>query len=541
MAVKVLQKLEEQLNCSICLDTYTDPKLLQCFHVYCRQCLVPLVDRNQQGQLGLTCPTCRQVTPVPDRGVAGLQSAFHINRFLEIKESFQKPDNPAVISEGAGPADAEPDEVRYCLDHKGKALELYCETCGELICYKCVIKDGKHLDHEINQAFERYKQEITSSLEPMERQVAATKNILVQLDAHCGEISDQRTATVNTVHITFSRIREILSVKETTLIGQIDRMTQGKLKDLAVQRDEIETTLAQQSSCLHFMRESIRTGSEGDVLMMKSNTVRKMKELTIPLQPEVKTEAGIVFSASADMTAVCQNYGQVFPSSSPDPSKCRVTGKGTEVAIVEKKSTAILEVISFEGAPFTKPIKSLDCEVLSTITGAIVKCGVERKGENRYEISYRPTIRGRHQLHIKVCGEFIRGSPFCVAVKLEGIKIGGSVQTIRGVVKPWGVAVNKKGEVVVSECGADRVSVFVPGGEKLRSFGSRGSGQGHFINVREVAVDGEGNILVVDSGITVSRNSHQGANFSHQWVQRGMENCSFHRLLGSLLVVGSYM
>ena len=503
MAEKVLQKLEEQLNCSICLDTYTDPKLLQCFHVYCRQCLVPLVDRNQQGQLGLTCPTCRQVTPVPDRGVAGLKSAFHINRFLEIKESFQKPDNPAVISEGAGPADAKPDKVRHCLVHEGKALELYCETCGELICYKCVIKDGKHHDHdyeELDQAFERYKQEITSSLEPMEKQVAATKNTLAQLDARCGEISDQRTATVNTVHVTFSRIREILIVKETTLTRQIDRMTQGKLKDLAVQRDEIETTLAQQRSCLHFMMESLRTGSEGDVLMMKSNTVRKMKELIIPLQPEVKTEADIVFSTSADMTAVCQNYGQVFLSSSPDPSKCRVTGKGTEVAMVGEKSTAILEAISFEGAPFMKPIKSLDCEVLSTLTGAIAKCGVERKGENRYEISYRPTIKGRHQLHIKVGGQVIRGSPFGVTVKSTVEKLGTPIQTILGVDKPWGVAVNQKGEVVVSEWGTSRVSVFGPGGEKLRSFGSRGSGQGQFIDIREVAVDGEGNILVVDSG-----------------------------------------
>ena len=66
MAEKALNRLEDQLNCSICLDTYTDPKLLQCFHAYCKQCLVPLVDRDQQGQLGLSCPTCRQVTPIPD-------------------------------------------------------------------------------------------------------------------------------------------------------------------------------------------------------------------------------------------------------------------------------------------------------------------------------------------------------------------------------------------------------------------------------------------------------------------------------------------
>ena len=540
MAEKVLQKLEEQLNCSICLDTYTDPKLLQCFHVYCRQCLVSLVDRNQHGQLGLTCPTCRQVTPVPDRGVAGLQSAFHINRFLQIKEFFQKPDNP-VISESAGPADAKPDKVRYCLVHEGKALELYCETCGELICYKCVIKDGKHRDHdyeELDQAFERYKQEIMSSLEPMEKQVAATKITLVQLDARFGEISDQRTATVNTVHITFGRIREILSVKETTMIGQIDRMTQEKLKDLAVQRDETETTLAQQSSCLHFMKESIRTGSKGDVLMMKSNTVRKMKELIIPLQPEVKTEADIVFSASADMTAVCQNYEQVFSSSSPDPSKCHVTGKGTEVAIVGEKSTAILQAISFDGALLKKSIKSLDCEVLSTITGAIAKCGVERKGENRYEISYRPTIKGRHQLHIKVGGQFIRGSPFGVTVKSTVEKLGTPIRTIHGVDRPWGVSVNQKGEVVVSEWGTDRVSVFGPGGEKLRSFGTPASGQGHFFDVREVAVDGEGNILVVDSGNHRIQKFTSGGQFLTSVGTEGNGELQFTFPTGIIVVSG---
>ena len=127
LAEMALEKLEEQLNCSICLHTYTDPKLLQCFHVYCRQCLVPLVDRDQQGRLGLTCPICRQATPIPGRGVAGLQSAFHINRLLKIKESFQ---NPAATPEVAEPTDVNPvnEKISQCLVHEGKELELYCET-----------------------------------------------------------------------------------------------------------------------------------------------------------------------------------------------------------------------------------------------------------------------------------------------------------------------------------------------------------------------------------------------------------------------------
>ena len=148
MAEEVLKKLEEQLNCSICLDTYTNPKLLQCFHVYCQQCLVPLVDRDQRGHLGLTCPICRQ-------GVADLQSAFHINHLLELQDSFQKLDNPAAALEGAvgGTMNAAPprEAIQHCFKHPEEELKLYCETCGELVCLKCAIKGGKHCSHDYKE------------------------------------------------------------------------------------------------------------------------------------------------------------------------------------------------------------------------------------------------------------------------------------------------------------------------------------------------------------------------------------------------------
>ena len=51
MAKKAFKELDdhEQLNCSICLDIYTDPRLLQCFHTYCTKCLIKLVVRDRQG------------------------------------------------------------------------------------------------------------------------------------------------------------------------------------------------------------------------------------------------------------------------------------------------------------------------------------------------------------------------------------------------------------------------------------------------------------------------------------------------------------
>ena len=442
------------------------------------------------------------MTPIPDRGVAGLQPAFHINHLLEVQESLQKVENRAATLEGAAkdPEIVEP-SFRFCFEHPEEELRLYCETCGELVCVQCAVKDGKHRDHDcavLKKAFDKYKGEISSSLEPMEGQVTAIEKALAQLDACCREISDQRAVTEENIHVTYRRLREVLNVRETELIGRLHELTQEKLKDLAAQRDQIEATLAQLHSCLHFMRESLRPGNEGDVLLMKANTVRRVKELTTPFQSDVleaNSKADIVFSAPADMTAVCQNDGQVFLAGSPDPSKCHIAGKGAEAAVVGGKSTANLQAINFAGKPCEEPIKSLECELVSEITGTRASCSVERRGQSQYEISYQPTIKGKHQLHIKVQGQHIRGSPLSLAAKSPVEKLGDPILTIDEIGCLGGVAVNQRGEVVVAEKGGDCVSVFSPSGEKLRSFGKHGSGQGE---PRGVSVDGEGNILVAD-------------------------------------------
>jgi prefoldin subunit 5 len=86
------------------------------------------------------------------------------------------------------------------------------------------------------------------SLEPLEKQVTTIKKALEKFNARCDEISNQRAATAGNIHTTFRRLREILNVRETELIDQLDRMTQSKLKSLAAQMDEIETSLAKLNS-----------------------------------------------------------------------------------------------------------------------------------------------------------------------------------------------------------------------------------------------------------------------------------------------------
>ncbi len=108
-----------------------------------------------------------------------------------------------------------------------------------------------------------------------------------------------------------------------------------------------------------------------------------------------------------------------------------------------EKSSAILQAINYNGAPCEEAVQSLQCELVSEITHTTVRGSLERRGQSQYEISYQPTIKGRHKLHIKVKDQHIRGSPFPVAVKLPIEKLGTPILTIGGVEGPWGITFNR--------------------------------------------------------------------------------------------------
>ena len=251
------------------------------------------------------------------------------------------------------------------------------------------------------------------------------------------------------------------------------------------------------------MKQSLKTDRWGEALKVKMTILQQVKELTTTVQPDAlkpNTKADIVFSASADITTLCRRYGQVWKSGSPDPSKCHATGKGLEAGIVGQTSTAILQACNSKGEPCTEPVTSLECKLVSDLTGAEVTGSFKKlEGQNRYEISYQPTIKGRHQLHISIQGQHIRGSPFHLAVTSSIMNLGAPIHIVAGLQHPWGVAINK-GEILVSERGSDP-----PSGKKIQTIHLKGC------KLLVLTLDRVGNILVgEDTNNSIRKYSPEG-------------------------------
>ena len=104
-------------------------------------------------------------------------------------------------------------------------------------------------------------------------------------------------------------------------------------------------------------------------------------------------------------------------------------------------------------------VSALECELVSELTGTRAGCSVERRGQSLYEINYQPMVKGTHQLDIKVGDQHVNGSPFRVKEKSPVEKLSTSILTIEDVNDPQRLAINQRGELVVTERRRRLVSV----------------------------------------------------------------------------------
>ena len=190
---------------------------------------------------------------------------------------------------------------------------------------------------------------------------------------------------------------------------------------------------------------------------------------------------------------------------------CLVSGPGLQSATANHPTHVIVEVSDSSGRPLSWQQNVTAELVLQSTSQATPTSGDQSKttlpqpdqppvvafiSPSRYEVSYTAVRRGQHKLHVQVNGSEINGSPFTITVYPDPTQLGSPVRVVTGLNTPYGIAINSRGEMVVTELGGDRVSVFDIRGERVRTFGSRGDRPEQMIEPAGIAVDDVDNIYV---------------------------------------------
>ena len=82
-----MKNLQKHVTCSICLDTYTNPKTIACLHTFCCHCLERHARTSARNEKFLF-PECQAETTLPDKNrFDKLPTSFHHNSLLSVLAS----------------------------------------------------------------------------------------------------------------------------------------------------------------------------------------------------------------------------------------------------------------------------------------------------------------------------------------------------------------------------------------------------------------------------------------------------------------------
>ncbi|ELU03822.1 hypothetical protein CAPTEDRAFT_223323 [Capitella teleta] len=216
------EQVERLLTCAICLERYTNPRILPCQHTFCRSpCLDGLVDlRNRK----VKCPECRKEHYVPPTGAGGFPPNITVANFLDL---------PA---QRGGPTQ-EPLTDSMCRVCESESSLQKCSHCDKMICEGCQRSHSGLL-----------RKDVEKLLSQMKRGIPKLSNAISQLEQKTEQMQQQNETVKNEVKEQIDKYMKELKERQRLLHSELDTLLQGETRTIRMHQENLEVELASISS-----------------------------------------------------------------------------------------------------------------------------------------------------------------------------------------------------------------------------------------------------------------------------------------------------
>nr|NP_001093362.1 uncharacterized protein LOC100101308 [Xenopus laevis]AAI42581.1 LOC100101308 protein [Xenopus laevis] len=278
--------LRDELNCSICLNIYTDPVTLPCGHNYCRGCIGSLLD-TQERSGAYSCPECRadfQERPalqsnrtlgniaerfLPDQleqqGATEILCTYCIHSPVPAAKSCLHceaslcDNHVRVHSKSAEHILCQPSSFlanRKCSAHK-RLLEYYCMEDNACVCVSCLMV-GHHIGHKVAQlseASEKKKGKLRNNLEKLILKRDGADRDVQRLQERRREMEGKAANETEKFTAQFRGIREQLEALEKRVLSDISRQRERVLLCFSDLIQQLEMEKEELSRQIHDIEE----------------------------------------------------------------------------------------------------------------------------------------------------------------------------------------------------------------------------------------------------------------------------------------------
>uniref|UniRef100_A0A8D3DRZ2 Tripartite motif-containing protein 54 n=1 Tax=Scophthalmus maximus TaxID=52904 RepID=A0A8D3DRZ2_SCOMX len=218
----VMESLEKQLVCPICLEVFTKPVvILPCQHNLCRKCANDVGSTLTSGGR-FRCPSCRHEVVLDRHGVYGLQRNLLVENIIDMYRQGGTSTNPSVEVKVDHP---------MCDHHGDERINIYCLSCSVPTCSMCKVF-GAHRDCEVaplDAVFTTQKAELTDCISMLVGNNERIQAIISHLEETCRAVNENGGRQKSKVCETFDHLFAVLEEKKGEMTLRISTEQEEKL------------------------------------------------------------------------------------------------------------------------------------------------------------------------------------------------------------------------------------------------------------------------------------------------------------------------
>ena len=542
----LLIDLKKHLECSICLDTYNDPKTISCLHTFCRQCLENHA-RASHRQGKFRCPECQAQVDLPEGNCfKSLPSSFFQNSLLSLLAVRRTGDGSNITCSQCKKNNS---QMYYCFDcrrfmcpdcynahemlsesfeghkvtsvkefkpkdyeallkrqpfcsqqfHEKEITRFFCISCQACVCQMCTVTD--HRNHQIvslDKAAHDEKPNIMSGAEMIKVRVSELTEVIRHFEETASELENNVATAKREVSRAAGQMIEVIQKCEREAIISLESTRVTRLERIYSAIQQVQSLLKQMKQAIEFAKNLTERSSSSDIMRSKETLKQRLKVLREIEVPKHEETSFVKFTA-ASAEDLKLGFIETIPKADANRSTLEglkqtlQAGVGAEFTLCPKTS---------KGEMSNQPDLNDQVEVVIEPVKDVANVTVSGKQDGNLQLKFTPKVPGAYSIEVKINGDKLPACPFIVQVKERELVLVGELDVKfypgEGPQGLEGIAVNREGKIVLTDEDDHFVYEFDRDGNCLKKLGGKGGNPAQFKYPAGVSYVNNNEILVAD-------------------------------------------
>ena len=545
----LLKNIKQQVTCSICLDTFNEPKIISCFHTFCCECLEKHA-RVSQKEGKFRCPECQAAIDLPEGNrFDRLPNSFFHKSLLSLLAVRQSGDASSITCSQCRKTNP---QMYYCFDcgrfmcldcfnahqllsatfeghkvtpvkdfkvedyeavlkrqpfcsqefHEREVTRFFCLECQVCICQICRVTD--HQNHEVvllERAALKEKDKIMCGAKLIRKKESELYEVIKQFEETISKLeSNVATAKREVSRVAEEVIAEIRE-REREAIDSLEVTRVSILERINSPKQEVESLVKQMNQAATFAENLVQNSSSSDDMQIKETLEQKFEELRGVEVPRHHQTTFVKFSEAPRLVDWKLGVIEVTPTSDAERSRLEGLDQSFQAGV---EAELTLYAKTSEGEPISRDDLKDQVEFVIEPVKDVTNVFVNKKENGCLQLKFTPKLPGSYSIEVKINSDKLPICPYALNVKERELVIVGelNLKLFPGdtLLSLSGIAVNKKGEIALVDDEGHCVYVFDKDGNCVRKIGSQGEEQGQFEQPVGVSYFNDKEIYVADFG-----------------------------------------